>query len=260
MNKIKEILEKVYIVPELRKTIIPLFVGDPGNGKSHIIQQFADDKGVKLVEIIASQVNPYEVSGIAMPNKETKKMTYFNFDNLEDLVDGDILFFDELLTANPIVINACLTLLEQRKFISGKKLPNIMIVAAGNPQQRLPMSPAAKERFVWYPVNFNEEMWKGVMTEKYEITNAIGDSLSSLIQNEDFTTKGNNYNSARSIDKAVNMIIHGVPTPYEDRVKPLLDVQVKNPFNKLVILPDGTNMEPGDKISWLDLAKLKRKK
>ena len=45
-----------------------------------------------------------------MPDKDTKKMTYFNFDKLENLKDGDILFFDELLNGNPVVLNACLTL------------------------------------------------------------------------------------------------------------------------------------------------------
>ena len=97
MNKIYEVLEKVYTNDSLRKTIVPLFIGDPGLGKTVVIEQFAEEKGVKLVELITSQMSPFEISGIAMPDKDSKKMTYFNFDKLENLKDGDILFFDELL-------------------------------------------------------------------------------------------------------------------------------------------------------------------
>ena len=259
MNKVKEVLQGVYDNPDLRKSIVPLFIGNPGLGKSVMIKEFAKERGVKIVELITSQMNPFEISGIGMPDKDSKKMSIWDFDTLLGLEDGDIIFFDELLNGNPVVLNACLTLIESRKMISGKSLPNIMIVAAANPQGMVPITPQIKERFVWYNVNFNPSMWEKVMTDKYDITETIGISLCRLIQSEDFQGS-NNFSSARSIDKAVNMIINEVPTPYEDKVKPLLDIQVKNPFNGLVILPDGTHMEPGDKMSWLDLAKLKRKK
>lgn len=66
MKTIKTVLEKVYNTPSLRKSIVPLFIGNPGNGKSQIISQFAKEKGVKLVELITSQMSPFEISGIAM--------------------------------------------------------------------------------------------------------------------------------------------------------------------------------------------------
>jgi MoxR-like ATPase len=120
MKKIAEVLEKIYKNHTLRKSIVPLFIGNPGLGKTVVIEEFAKKKRVKLVELITSQMSPFEVSGIAMPDKEIKKMTYYNFDKLENLRAGDILFFDELLNGNPVVLNACLTILEQRRFISGK--------------------------------------------------------------------------------------------------------------------------------------------
>lgn len=66
MVNIKEILEKVYNDKELRKTIVPLFIGDPGLGKTVIIEEFANEKKVTLVELITSQMSPFEISGIAM--------------------------------------------------------------------------------------------------------------------------------------------------------------------------------------------------
>lgn len=66
MKRIYEILEGVYSNDSLRKTIVPLFISNPGMGKTMMIEQFAKDKGVKLVELITSQMSPFEISGIAM--------------------------------------------------------------------------------------------------------------------------------------------------------------------------------------------------
>lgn len=258
MKEILDVLEKVYDTEDLRRSIVPLFIGNPGLGKSVVIQDFANSKGAKLIELITSQMSPFEISGIAMPDKELKKMTYYNFDKLEDLKDGDILFFDELLNGNPIVLNACLTILEQRKLISGKLLPNILICAAANPQGMSPLTPQIKERFVWYDIKFNQSSWVKYMQKKYAINKSIGDKLSALIKAEDFT--GMNFNTPRSIDKAVNMIINDVPTPYTKTVIPILSEMLKNPFKEEVDLGDGRMLLPEEMIKWIDLIKLKNKK
>jgi hypothetical protein len=182
-------------------------------------------------------------------------MTYYNFDKLEDLQDGDILFFDELLNGNPVVLNACLTILEQRKFISGKPLPNIMIVAAANPQGMSPLTPQIKERFVWYNTVFDSKMWTDYMFKKYLLIKPIANKLVFLIQSEDFTT--NNFNTPRSIDKAVNMIINRVSTPYESIITPILQTLIENKTNITVNVSEGKELVPDEKISWLDLIRYK---
>jgi hypothetical protein len=257
LKKIYEVLEGVYNNDSLRKTIVPLFISNPGVGKSIMVQNFAKEKGVKLVELITSQMSPFEISGIAMPDKESKKMTYFNFDKLEDLQDGDILFFDELLNGNPVVLNACLTILEQRKFISGKPLPNVMIVAAANPQGMTPLTPQIKERFVWYTTTFDSKMWADYMFKKYGLIKPIANKLANLIISENFDT--NNFYTPRSLDKAVNMIIHNIPTPYEHVVKPILETFIENKINKNVKLEGETELVPNEQIKWLDLIRIKMK-
>jgi MoxR-like ATPase len=66
MKDMKKILEGIYENKELRKSIVPLFLGNPGLGKTVIIKEFAKSKKAKVVEFITSQRNPFEISGLAM--------------------------------------------------------------------------------------------------------------------------------------------------------------------------------------------------
>jgi hypothetical protein len=251
MKNITPVLEGVYADSELRKTIAPLFIGNPGLGKTHLIEDFAKSVNANLIELITSQMSPFEVSGIMMPDKETQKMICYNYDKLASLKDGDILFFDELLNGNPTVLNACLTVIEQRTLISGDPLPDIMIVAAANPQGMSPLTPQIKERFVWYDVVFDSPMYKEFMFNKYRMPPNITDTLSSLIKEEKFEAR--NFNTSRSLDKAVNMIIKGVPTPYENILLPTLNFMVENTKPEKVQLAPELFLEPGENISWLKL-------
>lgn len=261
MKKIPEVLEKIYENPSLRKKAIPLFLGNPGIGKTKLIEDFARKKGVNLVEVIASQLLPNEISGIAIPCKETNTMTYFDYDRFINMKDGDILFFDELPNANTMVLNACLTLLENRRMISGRKLNDIMIIAAGNPQGSQVMTPQIKERFIWYNVEVDKEMWKKYMVEKYQITHDVYEGLWTLIKSEKFAGSEKNYNTPRSLDKAVEMLINEVPTPYEKFVKPVLSVMVKNDSgNDLPLNDKGDVFKNNEMMTWLEIAIKRNKK
>lgn len=254
MEKMEEVLEKVYDNTNLRKSIVPLFIGNPGLGKTKIIEKFAKKKGAKLVELITSQMSPFEISGIAMPDKDSKKMTYYNFDKIENLKDGDILFFDELLNGNPVVLNACLTILEQRRLISGKELPNIMIIAAANPQGMVPLTPQIKERFLWYTVDFSPIMWRAYMYKKYGMPEIVSEKLCELISEESLTN--NNFYTPRSVDKAVSMIMLGCPTPYSDVIKPILNTLISNNSStEKMQISDTEFINPGESIMWLDSLK-----
>lgn len=118
----------------LRDQIVPCLVGPVGIGKTAAVLEHAEHVGAKrVVTIIASQILPSEVSGITMPDAETKSMEIYDHYRLSHMEDGDILFFDELLEADQSVLSACLTLIESRMMMSGRKLPDIQIIAATNP-------------------------------------------------------------------------------------------------------------------------------
>lgn len=143
-----------------RKEIVLCLLGKPGIGKTEAVERFAKDHGRNVVHIIASQVLPSEVSGMTMPNQETHSMDIFDHYRLSHMKDGDILFFDELLKGQQQVLNACLTLIQERRLMSGTKLPDVLIIAAANPLAtplQLPLE--IRQRFMFVEVEWNRLQW-----------------------------------------------------------------------------------------------------
>lgn len=167
MKNIKKVLD---LVDNVRDQIVPCFLGEPGISKTQQIYQWAEAHDRNVVEIIASQILPNEVSGITMPDTETKSMEIFDHARLSSLKDGDILFFDELLQAAPTTLAACLTLIQERRLMSGKKLPDIMIVAAANPTANFcRFEGSIAQRFLWIYTQFDEDIWWEWYCETYGI-------------------------------------------------------------------------------------------
>lgn len=144
-------------------------ISDPGLSKSSQIHQWAEEHGRNVVELIISQRMPSEISGMPMPISETQKMEIFDFDTLLQMKDGDVLFFDEFTNGNIQTLNACLTLIQERRMLSGKQLPDVLIVAAGNPQGSCDMLPQTKQRFMWTHARFYPGMWASYIWKKHKI-------------------------------------------------------------------------------------------
>lgn len=164
---ISEATKLIEAADKLRGEIVLCLMGKPGIGKTESIERFAREHGRKVVHIIASQILPNEVSGMTMPNQESHTMDVFDHVRLGHMEDGDILFFDELLKGQTQVLNACLTLIQERRMMSGKKLPDILIVAAANPlatPAKLP--PEIRQRFMFVDMEWYTEEWIGYMKGK----------------------------------------------------------------------------------------------
>ena len=167
-NKIKEtkldnkdqIYRLIEAADKCRKEIVLCLLGKPGIGKTEAVERFAKDHGRNVVHIIASQILPSEVSGMTMPNQETHSMDIFDHYRLSHMKDGDILFFDELLKGQQQVLNACLTLIQERRLMSGTKLPDVLIIAAANPLAtplQLPLE--IRQRFMFVEIEWNRLQW-----------------------------------------------------------------------------------------------------
>lgn len=180
---VKPILESMY---ECRNEMVPCFIGAPGIGKTQGLYEFAKEKGVNVVTFILSNTVPSEVSGIRMPDQESKRMEIFDDMRMASLRDGDILFFDEILEAPPMLWSACLTLIQDRIMASGRKLPDVFIVAASNRVASPGIIPAStRDRFQFIELKFDFDHWCNWFEGRYGVKPNY--RLESLIK-EDSTT------------------------------------------------------------------------
>lgn len=162
-----EIQDLMEAVDKRRCDIVPCLLGAPGIGKTEGIETFAREHGRNVVHIITSQILPTEVSGMTMPNQETHSMDVFDHTRLSHMKDGDILFLDELLKGQQQVLSACLTLVQERRLMSGTMLPDVIIVAAANPLASPKMMPEEiRQRFLFLDVRFDEDSWQEYMVER----------------------------------------------------------------------------------------------
>lgn len=187
--------------------IVACLEGPAGIGKTAAVNQAAKelaDKGMatgRVVTIIASQILPNEVSGITMPVIDNKSMEIFDHYRLASLQDGDILFFDELLEADQLVLSACLTLIESRQMMSGRKLPDIQIVAATNATIKPNMlKESIRQRFVWrkFDIIRND-------CAKY-IMRTYGLNVNSIVYKIEETSNEYNILTPRSLTKMAHWI------------------------------------------------------
>lgn len=197
-NRLQSILE---LADKRRDEIVPLFLGAPGIGKTQAVYEFAEKHNRKVVEIIASQILPSEVSGITMPDEKTESMRVFDHARLSSLKDGDILFFDELWQADTHVLSACLTLIQERRMMSGKKLPDVLIVAAANPSVTPQMIPASiRQRFITINIEFDKSEFKNYIKRKYGLDLGL-DILNHIVSDSNTW----NFVTPRVVEKLIRL-------------------------------------------------------
>ena len=248
--EILNILEKVYASKHLRRTMVPCFMSSPGQGKSKTIKAFADSVGKKMVKITLSQRMPNEVIGMLMPDLKNNAMVALDSKDLLSLKDGDILFFDEMFNGTlKQTLDAVLNFLEDRILMSGRPLADVMIVAASNPEGMIPLTPQIKERVVLYNIAFKTADFRKYLVDKYCMSDSIATSLSNIVHKESFSDINKwNYNSARSVEKAINAIGRDVPHPNVAMFKDTLSTLMELPID----LPEIDKVK-GDKIPYIDL-------
>lgn len=231
-----EVLTKTYENPNLRRTTVPLFMSDPGIGKTNIteafVREYVESKGNKMVTMVLPNLMPNEAVGGVYPNQERRVWEFYDSEKLANLKDGDCLFLDEVFNGTlKQTLDAMLNVLGQRRLGSGKKMADVMIVAASNPQGLINLTPQIKERFIRYDLKFNSDDFKEYFKDSYGIPEAISNNFCLLINKEKFEPTSWNYNSARSIEKAINQIACDLSSPYDDILIPILSATIKAPSN-----------------------------
>lgn len=209
MTQFERMVQFLDLAYPMKKEIVPCLIGPVGIGKTAAVNKHAKNVGAKnVVTIIASQILPSEVSGLTMPDSETKSMQIYDHYRLASLEDGDILFFDELLEADQCVLSACLTLIESRMMMSGRKLPDIQIIAATNPTIKPgSLKENIRQRFMFK--KFDVDIYG---THDY-ILEKTGLDLPRDVLNQ-IRTNGSSYNllSPRSLTKLCEWMAKTEPT------------------------------------------------
>lgn len=162
------------IATDLKEALIPLiesqiptFIwGSPGVGKSSLVQQIANEKDMKFIDLRLSLLDPTDLRGIPFFEQENKKAVWANPEFLPDsnTKEFGILFLDEINSAPPTIQAAAYQLILDRK-IGEYTLPiNYSIIAAGNYETdrgvtyRMP-TPLAN-RFVHLSFDLDFASWK----------------------------------------------------------------------------------------------------
>lgn len=203
MRNIKAYLD---ILDQHRDEMALALMSDPGLSKTSQCKQWCEEHGRQYFEFITSQRMPSEISGMAMPDADTKRMKIYDFDYLLDMKDGDVLAFDEFTNGNIMTLNACLTLIQERNMMSGRKLPSILIVAMGNPQGKCDMLPQTKQRFLWLNVKFDEEAWCEWVEKELNVvpTQKLINIIKSTYKNG-FGVQDYNYMTARTVTNLLKL-------------------------------------------------------
>ena len=203
MRNIKTYLD---ILDQHRDEMALALMSDPGLSKTSQCKQWCEEHGRQYFEFITSQRMPSEISGMAMPDADTKRMKIYDFDYLLDMKDGDVLAFDEFTNGNIMTLNACLTLIQERNMMSGRKLPSILIVAMGNPQGKCDMLPQTKQRFLWLDVKFDEEAWCEWVEKELNVapTQKLIDIIKSTYKSG-FGVQDYNYMTARTVTNLLKL-------------------------------------------------------
>lgn len=143
---------------------IPTFLwGPPGIGKSSIVKQIAQEKGIEFIDLRLSLMDPTDLKGIPFYDKESHTALWAPPAFLPKGEKG-ILFLDELNSAPPAVQASAYQLILDRE-VGEYKLPDgWAIVAAGNRESdrgvvyKMP-SPLAN-RFVHLEMNVSVDDWR----------------------------------------------------------------------------------------------------
>jgi hypothetical protein len=176
--KIKEVKEFLHKLLD-DKCPPPVFLwGPPGIGKSSLVKQVAEERGIEIIDLRLSLLEPIDLRGI--PSVKDDKCFWTRPPFLPDEGEG-ILFLDELNTASPSVQNSALQLVLDRRVGEHKLGDGWYIIAAGNKREHLAhtfkLSAPLISRFINIEVDCDIDDWT-----EYAIKKGFAEEVISFLQ------------------------------------------------------------------------------
>ena len=203
--------------------------GPPGIGKSAIVKQFAQARGLRIVTLMLSQIEPSDIRGLPFLDKESGRTRWLipEFYPDEDDQSGGILFLDELANAEPRVQVAAYQLLLDRR-VGEYSLPDGWVCfAAGNRLEDnanvYELSSALADRLVFFNVSAAASDWL-----VWARANGISTEVLAFIQVKPDFLEGN------QMQDAADQLI--VPTPRSwERVSHILKHEPRPEIRQILV-------------------------
>ncbi len=171
----KELYEILEILDKMENPPALMVYGPPGIGKTEIIKQFTENKNYDLRVKHLSRMDQTDWTGL--PDVDQSGYTVFKpigiFREKEENKAKIVIFFDEINTADPRVLNAALDVILEKKgdtdsIIDKEKVilnKNTLIIAAGNLGEEIDgtyteeFSSAVKTRLIQVKIIAEKEPW-----------------------------------------------------------------------------------------------------
>lgn len=171
LGKMLNVLDKMKNPPAL------MVYGAPGIGKTSILKEFAEKNNYDLRVKHLSRMDATDWSGIPKQGADQQFTEFMPISIFRPLATGKkkiVVFFDELNTAVPQVLNAALDVILEKKGEgeNAKFPPETIILAAGNLGLEEdgtyvePLSAAVKTRMIQVRMKQHPEQWIEWATEK----------------------------------------------------------------------------------------------
>jgi len=152
----------------IKSRLVPMLVGSPGIGKSHIAHQIALENNLKVIDLRLAQCDPCDILGF--PNIVGDKAGYIPMetfpiegDELPEGHSGWLLFLDEFNAAPPAVQSASYKLVLDRMVGMHNLHSRVAIMCAGNLDTDgaivQEMSTALQSRLIHFELTADPTTW-----------------------------------------------------------------------------------------------------
>ncbi len=185
-----------------------VLLGPPGTAKSALIRSLAELLQARYFEYLLTRfTEPNEIFGPVDINAFREGVYRRNTAGM--LPEAEVVFLDEVFKSNSAILNALLTLLNERKFTSGGQVlrcPLISVFAASNEVPGDETLNAIFDRFLLRvrsdnldAYHFNELLGRGIM---HEVRQMKGEPLVPIVAARELTELGKNFGARMNFSDA----------------------------------------------------------